>query len=199
MLRERRRIGFFGGSFDPVHDGHLAMAESARVAMNLHQVIFVPVASNPLKPTGPEASAPDRVEMLRLALGERSGCSIWEGELEREGPSYTYDTVRHLEQVYPNAHLFWIIGADQLSGLRAWHRIEELVWRTDFILMRRPGHELEWPGIPGLRLFLVENEAWRISSTEVRLALRAGQAARLVPASVETYIRERGLYGGHRS
>lgn len=199
MVKERRRIGFFGGSFDPVHDGHLAMAESARQALQLHQVIFVPAAVNPFKPDGPEAPAQHRVEMLKLALRERPFFSLWEGELEREGPSYTYDTIRHLEQVYPNAHLFWIIGADQLSGLPGWHRIGELVWRMAFILMRRSGHELTWPDIPGLKVFPVDNMAWRISSTEVRLALHAGQVAPLLPPGVVPYIQKHQLYRGAAS
>lgn len=199
MVKERRRIGFFGGSFDPVHEGHLAMAESARLALQLHQVIFVPVAANPFKPMGPEVGASHRVEMLRLAVRDKPFFSIWEGELEREGPSYTYDTVRHLEQVYPNAHLFWIIGADQLAGLPGWHRIGELVSRMAFILMRRAGHPLVWPDIPGLRVFPVENAAWRISSTEVRLALHAGQTAPLLPSGVGSYIKEHHLYEGHGS
>lgn len=194
MVKERRRIGFFGGSFDPVHEGHLAMAESARQALQLQQVIFVPAASNPFKPDGPEAAAHHRVAMLKLAIRDKGVFSLWEGELERKGPSYTYDTVRHLEQVYPNAHLFWIIGADQLAGLPGWHRIGELVGRMAFILMRRAGHPLVWPGIPGLTVFPVENTAWRISSTEVRLALHAGEEAPLLPPGVGRYIKDHQLY-----
>lgn len=190
----RRRIGFFGGSFDPVHRGHVAMAESALAALDLHQVVFIPVASNPHREQGPTASGIDRLEMLRLALRGDARFSIWDGELERAGTSYTYDSVVHLERVYPNAHHFWIIGSDQCAGLQNWHRIGELVQRLPFILVRRPRYPLEWPSIPGLRMFLVDNPEWEVSSTAVRLALNKKHREQMLTPAVEDYIWKMGLY-----
>lgn len=194
MSKDRRRIGFFGGSFDPVHGGHLAMAESALEALSLDQVVFVPAARNPHKTVVPAATAEERVDMLRLATAGDARYRIWEGELDRAGPSYTYDTVLHLEQVNPNAHLFWIIGSDQCRCLTRWHAIEALVSRVAFILVRRPGYPLEWPDVPGLKIFLVDNKEYEVSSTALRAALLAGEPTPFLPTAVRAYIEERKLY-----
>ena len=195
MLREKRRIAFYGGSFDPVHIGHLQMARAAADHLRLHRIYFVPAAQNPLKEEGPLASPSDRLEMLRLAIRDEPSFSIWEGELGREGPSYTLDTIEHLERVYPNSHLFWIIGSDQLPGLPYWRSIDKLVHKISFILVMRPGHALDMPGIPGLSLFPVNNPLNPVSATEVRTRAREGLPIQgLVSRKVESYIRENRLY-----
>jgi nicotinate-nucleotide adenylyltransferase len=195
MQRERRRIGFYGGSFDPVHEGHLSMARAALNHLRLDRVCLVPARQNPLKPTGPEASDAARLEMLYRAIGDEPRLGTWEGELERDGPSYTYETIRHVGQVYPNSHLFWIIGADQLPYLDRWYRIEDLVHLVGFILLQRPGYDFPWPGIPGLRIYPVNNEEVPISSTEIRKRSRSGDSLDgWVPAAVSQYIRTEGLY-----
>lgn len=195
MVREKRRIAFFGGTFDPVHCGHLTMAQAASERLFLHRVHMVPAARNPLKETGPSASTPDRLEMLRLATAGHGRFGIWDGELDREGPSYTLDSVRHIERVYPNCHLFWIIGSDQIPFLERWHGIAELVRRIHFILVQRPGHAFVWPSIPGLTVYTVDNPLMEVSATDIRERIREGlPVTGLVPPAVEAYIRERGLY-----
>lgn len=195
MIRVKRRIAFFGGTFDPVHTGHLAMAEAAASALNLHRVYFVPASRNPLKGDGPLAPAFDRLEMLRLAIAGHHRFNIWEGELGRPGPSYTLHSVEHIERVYPNCHLFWIIGSDQLAKLPQWFGIDRLVNKIGFILVRRPGYPLEWPGVPGLRLYPVTNPQHDVSASLIRSLRQAGRdLSGLVPAGVETYIRRCRLY-----
>ncbi|NDV61067.1 nicotinate (nicotinamide) nucleotide adenylyltransferase [Puniceicoccales bacterium CK1056] len=195
MLREKRRIAFFGGSFDPVHSGHLQMAQAAAEQLRLHRVYFVPAAQNPLKDAAPQATPSHRLEMLRTAIHTERLFSIWEGELGRDGPSYTLQSIEHLERVYPNSHLFWIIGSDQLPGLKYWRGIEKLVHKIGFILVMRPGYQLDWPGIPGLSLFLVNNRLNPVSATEVRTRAGAGLPIEgLVPPAVDSYIRENRLY-----
>lgn len=195
MERPGRRIAFFGGSFDPVHLGHLAMARAAAEGLGLHRVCFVPAARNPVKKEGPVASGGHRLEMLRLAIGEDPRFGIWDAELERDGPSYTLHSVEHIERVYPNSHPFWIIGTDQLEGLPRWYGVQKLVTKVGFILVTRPGYQLHWPCIPGLYLYPVENPLLPISSTEVRERLRAGgEAGDLLPPPVRAYIQRHRLY-----
>jgi nicotinate-nucleotide adenylyltransferase len=195
MLREKRRIGFFGGTFDPFHRGHLAMAKAAAEALHLHHVSFVPTSQNPLKGNAPCATDRQRVEMIQLGIASNPLFGLWDGELERDGPSYTIDTVEQVHHVYPNSHLFWIIGTDQLEHLARWARIETLVYRVSFILLQRPGYEFQWPGIKGLTIYPVENKLVPVSSTEIREQIRQGDFPRgCLPREVGTYIRKSGLY-----
>jgi len=195
MLRTIRRIGFFGGTFDPFHCGHLQMARSAAEHLRLHSVCFVPAGQNPLKGTAPEATPEQRVEMIRRGIALEPKFTIWEGELHRDGPSYTLETIEHLERVYPNCHLFWIIGSDQLAHLSNWYGIDKLVYKVRFILLKRPGYALEWPGIKGLCLYPVDNQLISVSATRIRKRLkRGGSLAGLVPLQVENFIRKHGLY-----
>ena len=195
MLRDKRRVGFFGGTFDPLHCGHIEMARAAALHLQLHSVIFVPTRQNPLKEEAPRVSDRQRVDMIRTGIRQFPRFDVWEGELDREGPSYTLHTIRHIEQVYPNSHLFWIIGTDQLGQLRDWYGIDELVNRVGFIVVHRPGFKMEWPGIPGLHLYPVNNPLSSISSTRIRQRIQCGKPiAGWVPAGVEAYIRQNGLY-----
>jgi nicotinate-nucleotide adenylyltransferase len=195
MFREKRRIAFYGGTFDPPHFGHLQMAHAARDHLRLHQVYFVPAGRNPLKESGPCASTEHRLRMLRLALAGEPGFGIWEGEAFRPGPSYTLESVEHIERVYPNCHLFWIIGSDQLVNLPRWHRVEQLAAKVGFILVRRPGHAFTWPAVPGLRLYPVDNQLHTASATDIRERVRDGRPIKaLTPPPVAEYIADHGLY-----
>jgi len=195
MFRVKRRIAFFGGTFDPIHAGHLAMAQAALEHLGLHRVYFVPARRNPFKEDGPQVDDEDRVEMINQAIAGHPHFGIWEGELDREGPSYTLDSIRYIERVYPNSHLFWIIGYDQLAGLRNWYGIDQLVFKIGFILVARPGYTLAWPAIPGLTIYPVNNRMLDISSTGIRLKLAQGQqVGDELPPVVADYIRENGLY-----
>lgn len=195
MVREKRRIAFFGGTFDPIHTGHLEMARAAAESLRLHQVYLVPAGQNPLKGGGPEVSDYHRLKMLRLAIAGEKAFNIWDGELGREGPSYTLDSVRHIERVYPNSHLFWIIGSDQVPLLPRWYGIGELVRKINFILVQRPGYDLVWNSIPGLTIYPVRNQLHDISATDIRDRLHNNRPVDnlLTPAVVE-YIHLHGLY-----
>lgn len=195
MTRIRRRIAFLGGTFDPPHNGHLDMANAALIHLDLDLVYFVPAWRNPHKSDQHLSSAEHRLEMLRLLVLHEPRFGIWEGELLRGGPSYTVDSVKHIERVYPNSHLFWIIGSDQLNKLDQWYGVETLVRKVGFILLQRPGFAFHWPRIPGLTLYPVDNPLNPASSTEIRTRLRDGQTiSDMVPSSLERYLQEHPLY-----
>ena len=195
MLREKRRIAFFGGTFDPIHRGHIEMAQAAVDRLDLNQVYFVPAGRNPLKKDVPMASDQDRVEMIRLGIAGYPKFNLWDAELSREGPSYTLDSVRHVEQVFPNAHLFWLIGADQLPFLHQWYGINELVLKIGFILVSRAGYAEELPRIPGIRLYPVENPPVPVSATGIRSRVRKGLSLKgLTPDPVVDYVCKNRLY-----
>ncbi len=189
-------IGFLGGSFDPVHIGHLCAAQDALEHMALDKVVFVPAAQAPLKPGAVCASDRHRLAMLRGAIGERERFEISEFELERGGVSYTIETVRHFRKAYAFDRLFWIVGADQLSRLAMWMRIDELVRMVEFICLDRPGHpEPEAPAVPGLRLHRCPGHLIEVSSTELRERARQGKPLDwFMPHKAVVYVSENGLY-----
>lgn len=170
----RSRIAFFGGSFDPPHRGHLELARAVLHAARMDRLFFIPATRNPLKESGPRASGADRLAMLHAAIGDEDRLGVIDWELMRSSPSYTLDTVTYLEARFPQAERFWIIGADQLPGLSAWSRIEELVSRVTFLVLARPGTLPIDPAIHGLRLEWIKAPLFPISSTEIRTRLGQG-------------------------
>lgn len=190
------RLGIFGGTFDPVHTGHLAMAVAAQAALALDKVLFVPAWQNPLKAEGPHASGQERLALLRIATAGAVRMDVWAGELAREAPSYALHTVMALQAQYPHWRLFWILGADQLEGLRRWYQIDALVQNVKFIVLRRPGSPWHWPGIAGLHLYRVENVEQDVEGRRIRAALFAGEMPERLPLApaVAQYIKARGLY-----
>jgi nicotinate-nucleotide adenylyltransferase len=196
-------IGVIGGTFDPVHLGHLAIAEQARNQLNLAEVVFVP-AGNPYFKDGAQVSAPlHRVRMLELALSDRPRFSISLIEIERGGPSYTVDTLAELKKSrFKNSELYFIVGWDTLATLHLWHNPEGLLALCRFAAAPRPGcprpdvQELE-KQLPGLAERTVVMDAPRIdiSSTLIRQkAARGLTIDDLVPVKVADYIKENGLY-----
>jgi nicotinate-nucleotide adenylyltransferase len=195
MSGDRSRIAFFGGTFDPVHRGHLEMAHIAVEKLQLDRLYFIPAGRNPLKANSPKASNRDRLNMIKLAIEGESQFSVWEGELQREGPSYTLHTVRFFEECYPGSRLFWLIGADQLPFLHHWYGINELIRKIGFILVKRPGYDTAMPRIPGIFLYPVNNPLVPVSATEIRARLKIGQSVdNLVPAPVADYLAKNQLY-----
>jgi len=201
-----RRFGILGGTFDPIHNGHLAIARAARDRLGLRSVIFVPVRAAPHKRRGAGAGAEDRLAMVRLALAECNGLSPSDIEMQRQGVSYTIDTVRALQaQLGEDARLFFIIGADTTPELASWKDIRELARLCTFAVVTRPAWELDaLDGLSGIiddtaiaRMAesLVEIEGVEVSSTEIRGRVRCGKSIdSLVPAAVAEYVAERGLY-----
>jgi nicotinate-nucleotide adenylyltransferase len=209
-LSSVRRLGLFGGSFDPVHAGHLHVARAAEAAFDLDHVLFVPAARPPHKPERVLAEAGDRVAMLELALAERAGWSISELELTREGPSYTFDTVCVLPDrlgLAPDVALHLIIGWDNLRGLERWHRARELLGRVQPIVILRgeddPALLEHLAAELGPELFeklergFLRLEPVAISSTDLRALLaRGGHPGDELPPGVLEYVRARGIYRG---
>lgn len=137
------RIAFFGGSFDPPHQGHLAVARAARTALALDRVLFAPVGQQPLKPAGSSATFDHRVAMTRLAIADEPAFALSLADAPSEAPNYTIDTLFHLRSELPaGSELFCILGADSLLGLPRWHRAAELPFAATLIVAARPGQSL---------------------------------------------------------
>jgi len=203
------RLGIFGGSFDPVHAGHLHAARSAQRAFDLDHVAFVPARVPPHKPGRELVSGEDRLEMLRLAIAGEPRFSVHGIELERPGPSFTIDTVRELPGLLgapDGAPLFLILGSDNLAGLPTWRAAKELLARVQPIVVHREGDPE--PAFGAIERALGPEAAGKcragylalppveVSSTELRTKLPgAGSAALDLPRPVLEYIRRRGLYG----
>lgn len=189
-----KRVGLFGGSFDPVHLGHLLVAQAAREELNLDRLFFVPAAQSPFKPAQPPSPSHVRVRLLRLALADWDWCEIDEQELRRGGLSFTIDTVRDYATRYPSTEISYLIGADHASELHKWRDAKELARLTKFVVIPRPGQAEGTLPAPfsGQRLvgFPVA-----ISSSQVRARARAHLPLQpLVPAAVAEAIRNNGLY-----
>jgi nicotinate-nucleotide adenylyltransferase len=191
-----RRIGVMGGSFDPVHLGHLIAAQDAREVMGLDRVIFMPTARAPLKESAPRVSDAVRLELLQAAVAGDPGLEISTLEIERGGVSYTIDTARALRHAHPVDSLFWIIGTDQAARLPQWREIGALGKLVEFIVLSRPGYTAPEHAMPdGVRLHPVTAHVVEISSSEIRSRLAAGQPVRwFLPAPVADLIASRHLY-----
>lgn len=190
------KIGLLGGSFDPVHFGHLLAAQDAFEQHRLDRLIFVPAAQAPLKPNDVQSTAADRLAMLREAIQWDKRFEISDFELNRGGVSYTIDSARHFRMLYPNDQLFWIVGGDQLPKLHLWRDIDEVVKLVEFIFLERPGYPVKaHPEIPGLRLHRCDGHLLAVSSTELRERTRRGLSLDyFVPHKAIVYIQEKGLY-----
>jgi nicotinate-nucleotide adenylyltransferase len=190
------KIGFLGGSFDPVHFGHLLAAQDAFEQYKLDRLIFVPAAQAPLKPNDVQCSSDDRLAMLRAAVEWDRRFEISDMELRRGGVSYTIDSVRQFRAQYPNDELYWVIGGDQLPKLHLWKDITELAKLVEFIFLERPGYPVKAsPGIPGLRLHRCDGHLLGVSSTELRERTRRSLSLDyFVPHKAIIYIQEHSLY-----
>jgi len=202
-----QRIGVLGGSFDPIHTGHLIMAQDAAERLELSEVIFVPASIPPHKQHLQQADSEHRLNMLELAVETDLRFSVSDIELERGGVSYTVDTIRALREVYRNAELFLIVGSDTLADFHTWYNTEELFQLCEVATFLRPGEEsvdvifdkIQQPPATRARLMknIIEAHRIEISSTEIRMRVAEGLGIRyLVPSEVEMYIFEHGLYQG---
>lgn len=200
-----KRLGVMGGSFDPVHLGHLGIAGDSVAAFDLEGVVFVPAANPPHKTSRVLAPAEDRLRMVELAVAGKSHFTVSDVEIRRDGPSYTIDTLDEMKRERPQVELSFIIGADSLHELHLWYRARELAERHRFIVARRSG--TDGPDMEALAGFFGEEGARRlverfidtsdypISATEIRRRVKAGESiSDMVPEAVLRYIRERGLY-----
>lgn len=197
-----RRLGILGGTFDPPHYGHLGAAQEALHQLALDRVLWVPAGAPPHKPSQPITPAHHRLSMLERALADSPHLSISAIDLERPGPCYTVDTLVLLRAEYgPEPEFFFIEGADSLADLPTWYRPQRLLELCSLAVVRRPGVEIDLDALeeqlPGLRarIHFVEMPLLEISSTDLRCRVRqARPISYLVPAGVEAYIQEQGLY-----
>jgi nicotinate-nucleotide adenylyltransferase len=191
------RIGVMGGTFDPIHHGHLVAAEEASHALDLERVLFVPVGDPWQKADQDVSPAPDRVEMVRLATSDNDVFEVSQVDIDRAGPTYTIDTLRVLADERAGAELFFITGADAMLEILTWKDPQEALRLATFVAVTRPGHDLAGLRKLGIeeRVVMLEIPALAISSTDIRVRVADGRPIRyLVPGPVEAYIRERGLY-----
>ena len=221
--RERMRLGLLGGSFNPVHNGHLAIARQTRDLLSLDQILFIPAGDPPHKPIGTLAPAKDRFEMVRLAIASDPTFAVSDVEINRPGKSYTLDTIRTLRQQYgPSTRLFFLIGLDAFLDFPTWHEPATLLTLCSFVVISRPGISFQplatmnlLPAIPqeslaaldaGRRsklevplshhqLICVRVPPTHVSASDIRTRVRLAQPlADLLPPSVESYILEHHLY-----
>ena len=189
----KQRIGLFGGSFDPVHLGHLLVAQAALEELNLARIFFIPTAQSPFKPDSRPAAPRDRLRMLRSALAGQTWCEVDPQETERGGVSYTIETVRNYGNRFPQADLFYLIGADHVAQLPKWREAAELAERAQFIVVPRPG---EQPAIipPPFKGHFLRGFPLGVSSSAIRQRVRAGLSIdHLVKREVAEIIHNKRL------
>lgn len=213
---QARRIGILGGTFDPVHEGHLAVARTVRARCGLDLVLLVPALAPPHKDR-PLTPFRHRAAMLEAAVADDPGLAVSLLEAERPAPSYTVDTLRELHNRLGHRQFFLIIGADMFAEIRLWYRFDELFALAHLVVVSRPGFPAEdiaarvadlpgpfshdpdrhlWQRADGFRIFYLPDVAIQVSSSQVRSLLTQGKpAAALLPAPVRAYIREHCLYG----
>lgn len=197
------RLGIYGGSFDPVHLGHLLLAETCREACELDRVMFLPCGQSPHKPRGAIASGQQRAEMLEFAVAGDSRFGVCRIELERSGPSFTVETLRQLRVEQPDSELFFLMGADSLADLPLWREPQAILELATIVAVNR-GHRPppDWLSLENRlgsivrdRVRLVTMPAIDLSATEIRERIRSTRSVRFqVPRAVEEYIRHNGLY-----
>ena len=217
------KLGLLGGSFNPMHDGHLAIARQTREALELDQILYIPTSHPPHKPNGSLAPAQDRYEMVRLAIASDPAFAISDVEIRRPGKSYSIDTIRQLQQEYgPHTQLFFLIGLDAFLDFPSWRDPRTLLELCSFVVLSRPGLSFRslstvplLPPIPypsladldagrtfrieaqigGQRLICLKQPPCPISASDIRARIRQGlPVANLLPPLVESYILRHHLY-----
>ncbi len=200
---EKRRIGIMGGTFDPIHIGHLVIAEAVYETYRLDKVLFIPASAPPHKPGVKVAPALHRYVMTVLATVGHPAFSVSDIEMRRPGPSYSYDTVRALRQEMGEAcEFFFILGTDAAKELGTWNNVDELLDLCHFVAATRPGTQravdevIQQFGAKGqAKIHPLSTPELAISSTDIRGRIQAGQSVRFIlPEQVEAYIKKEGLY-----
>ncbi|GAA1462903.1 nicotinate-nucleotide adenylyltransferase [Nocardiopsis exhalans] len=190
------KVGIMGGTFDPIHHGHLVAASEVAHLFGLDEVVFVPTGQPWQKDLAKVTPSEDRYLMTVIATAENPQFRVDRVEIDRSGPTYTLDTLREMRSVYgPDVELYFITGADALGAILSWHNVDELFDLAHFVGCNRPGHHLSDTGLPEGKVSLVEVPALAISSTECRERVRKGEPIwYLVPDGIVRYINKTGLY-----
>jgi nicotinate-nucleotide adenylyltransferase len=195
MTARRLRIGVMGGTFDPIHHGHLVAASEAAVALNLDEVIFVPTGNPDNKKV---ISSPEhRYLMTVIATAANPRFTVSRIDIDRPGVTYTIDTLTELSKLRPDSDLFFISGADAIAQILAWKEVDRIWPLAHFVAVTRPGHQLQLPQVKEARISQLEVPALAISSTDVRNRAAVGKPIwYLVPDGVVQYIAKHKLYRG---
>lgn len=188
-----KKVGIFGGTFNPPHIGHLIMANEVYAALDLSEVRFMPNAQAPHKNVSNSATNEQRLQMVERAIADIPYFNVETFELERGGVSYTFDTMKAMREREPQTEFYFIIGGDMIDSLHTWHRIDELMELVTFVGVKRPGYEAK----SFYNVQMVEAPEINLSSTFIRQRLQQKNIPLLylLPPAVESYIREEGLYG----
>ncbi|QOR65606.1 nicotinate-nucleotide adenylyltransferase [Cytobacillus suaedae] len=190
-----KRIGILGGTFDPPHNGHLLMANEVLFSLDLEEIWFMPTNIPPHKKYEQYITNEDRLKLLSLAISDHPHFKLQTIELDREGPSYTYDTMKILKDRYPDNKFYFIIGGDMVEYLPHWYRINDIVEIVQFVGVKRPGFAVN----SNYNVIEVTVPQFEVSSSEIRSRIAKGQTTRyLLPEKVEQYIEEKNLYGTKR-
>jgi nicotinate-nucleotide adenylyltransferase len=202
-IQNLKLVGVLGGTFDPPHFGHLALAENARAQLQLDRVLFVPAGQQPLKRNRNITPAHHRAAMVETAIADNPAFALSRVDLDRPGPHYTADTLALLQATYPEAELIFLIGGDSLAQLAAWHDPAGIVQKARLAVMPRPGWEVDLgeleQTVPGVckRLAWLDTPRLDIAASDLRRRARQGLPLRyLVPPAVEAYIHKHRLYTG---
>ena len=197
MTEHRPRIGVMGGTFDPIHHGHLVAASEAATKLGLDEVVFVPTGRPSTKQHPAVTAAEHRYLMTVIATASNPRFTVSRVDIDRAGLTYTVDTLRDLHASRPDAELYFISGADAIEQILTWKDVDELWAAAHFVAVTRPGHTLSIAGIPPTAVTQLEVPALAISSTDCRRRAEAGDPVwYLVPDGVVQYIAKHGLYRG---
>lgn len=190
------RLGVMGGTFDPIHNGHLVAASEAAAAFNLSEVIFVPTGE-PWQKTRKVTKSEDRYLMTVVATASNPRFKVSRVDIDRAGPTYTIDTLRELRELHPDADLYFITGADAIAQILSWRDVDQIWGLAHFVAVSRPGHQMTLPEHPEGAISVLEIPALAISSTDIRQRVSAVKPVwYLVPDGVVQYIAKHQLYVG---
>ena len=191
----KTRLGVLGGTFDPIHAGHLYVADFLADYLNLNRVIFIPCGNPPHKEI-PLSSAKHRLKMVQLAIDEKPKFLLSRIEIFKREKTYTIDTIRKLKNKYNNAEIYFIIGADNITEIPTWKNYKKLLNECQMVAIARPGYKLEKSlNIPKNKLLLINASSLNISSTKIRAMIEKGLSVKnLVPSLIKKYIKKNKLY-----
>jgi len=194
----KKRIGFLGGTFDPIHSGHLILAQQLLENFHLDKVIFIPAATPPHKDDESISPSNHRFEMTRAAIEDNPLFQVSDIELKRQGKSYTIDTIRQLKELHPDSDLFLLAGSDILAEFETWKDPEEIFQEIKVIIGVRPGYDkIDSENRFFKKSIIAQIDGLQISSTQIRQKVREGKSIKyLVPLRVEEYVKAGGLYRG---
>ena len=195
-MARKKKIGILGGTFDPIHLGHLVLAEQVKEKLKLGQVIFIPCLRSPHKTRQKLSPAKDRFRMTQLALEGNPSFSVSDIELKRKGLSYTVDTLKELKDLYPNSHIYFLTGSDVVDELGTWKDPQRLYRLAKVVIAIRPGFdEFDHRNRFAQKSIVVPITGIDVSSSEIRRRVKTGKSMKyLVPSGVEDYIRKKKLY-----